>query len=74
MSTLFIFQLRETNKVDIYCYKTCYTEQASLVLATKALRIFTELDLDLQVSLLCLPPEPSAEPQQVAAGGPDANP
>ena len=38
-----------------------YTEQASLVLSRKVLRIFTDLDFDLQVSLLCLPPETKAE-------------
>jgi len=52
----YISRLREQNKVDIYCYKTCYTEQASLVLSRKVLRIFTDLDFDLQVSLLCLHP------------------
>jgi Domain of unknown function (DUF4279) len=53
----YISQLRGQHKVDIYCYQTCYTEQASLVLSRKVLRIFTDLDFDLQVSLLCLPPE-----------------
>ncbi len=51
----YISQLRETHDVDIYCYKTCYTEQASLTLSSQALRIFTELDFKLGVSLIFLP-------------------
>jgi hypothetical protein len=60
-----IFSLQKKFKVDIYCWKNCYTEQASLVLSSEALRIFTELNLDLQVSLLCLPPELKGEPPQL---------
>jgi hypothetical protein len=62
----YIIQLCEHYKVDIYCYKTCYTEQASLVISSKTIRIFTELNLDLQVSLIYLPDEPNSE-----VGGPD---
>jgi Domain of unknown function (DUF4279) len=50
-----IAHLSETHKVDIYCYKTCYTEQSSLTLSSHALRMFTELDLPLGVSLIFLP-------------------
>lgn len=53
----YISRLRETHEVDIYCYKTCYTEQQSLILSSNALRIFTELDLTLGVSLIFLPDE-----------------
>jgi hypothetical protein len=53
----YILSLKEKFKVDIYCWKNCFKEQASLVLSSKALKIFTQLDLDLGVSLLCLPPE-----------------
>jgi hypothetical protein len=60
-----IFRLREKYKVDIYCYKTCYTEQASLTLSSSALRIFTELDTELGVSLIFLPDEN----EQVSASG-----
>jgi hypothetical protein len=51
----YISQLREKYEVDIYSYKTCYTEQASLTLSSQALRIFTDLDLKLGVSLIFLP-------------------
>lgn len=51
----YIAQLREKYDVDIYCYKTCYTEQASLTLSSEALRVFTELDFKLGVSLIFLP-------------------
>lgn len=53
----YICRLREIYEVDIYCYKTCYTEQASLTLSCHALKIFTELDLTLGVSLIFLPEE-----------------
>jgi len=50
----YILELRNRFNVDIYCYKTLYTEQASLNLSSKTLRLFTELDLELGVSLICL--------------------
>jgi Domain of unknown function (DUF4279) len=60
----YILSLKEKFAVDIYCYKTCYTEQASLTLSPHALKIFTELALELCVSLIFLPgdPEDAAEP------------
>lgn len=45
-------------KVDIYCWKNCYTEQASLILSSQALRIFTELSIALDLSLIFGPNEP----------------
>jgi|SRR5437667_10416052 len=57
----YILSLEKKFKVDIYCWKNCYKEQSSLVLSSKALRIFTELGLNLEVSLLCLPPERGSE-------------
>jgi Domain of unknown function (DUF4279) len=54
----YISSLRGKAEVDIYCFKTCYTEQASLTLSPHALRIFTELSLELCVSLIFLPDEP----------------
>jgi|ERR1700683_474741 len=51
----YICTLQKTSKVDIYCHKTCYTEQSALILSPPALRIFTELGIDLQVSLIYLP-------------------
>jgi len=57
----YILSLEKKFKVDIYCWKNCYREQSSLVLSSKALRIFTELGLNLEVSLLCLPPETGSE-------------
>jgi hypothetical protein len=57
----YIVPLKKRFNVDIYCWKNCFTEQANLTLSSKALRIFTELDLNLQVGLLCLPPEPDVE-------------
>jgi hypothetical protein len=53
--------------VDIYCWKNCYAEQDSLVISCEALRIFTELRLKFQVSLLCLSP-PTAR-DQLPTGG-----
>jgi len=57
----YIARLRETYEVDIYCYKTCYTEQANLTLSSRALRIFTDLDLTLGVSLIFLPDGQTSE-------------
>jgi Domain of unknown function (DUF4279) len=54
----YISSLREKADIDIYCYKTCYTEQASLTLSPHALRIFTELSLELSASLIFLPDDP----------------
>ena len=51
----YISELGKLYKIDIYCHKTCYTEQASLNLSSQTLRIFTELDLKLGVSLIFLP-------------------
>lgn len=59
--TDYILSLKKRFKVDIYCWKNCFTEQASLLLSSKALRIFADLDLDLGVSLLCLSPESREE-------------
>ena len=53
----YVLSLENKFKADIYCWKNCFTEQSSLTLSSKVLRIFTELNLDLGVSLLCLPPE-----------------
>lgn len=53
----YILSLTKNFKVDIYCWKNCFTEQSSLMLPSNILRIFVELNLDLGVSLLCLPPE-----------------
>lgn len=52
-----ISSLSKRFKVDIYCHKTCYTEQASLTLSPRALAIFTELAIPLDVSLIFLPGE-----------------
>ena len=57
----YILTLTKNFKVDIYCWKNCFTEQANLVLSSNALRFFTDLSLELQVSLLCLPPETRSE-------------
>lgn len=57
----YILSLTKSFKVDIYCWKNYFTEQSSLVLSSKVLRIFTELNLDLGVSVLCLPSEPTTE-------------
>jgi hypothetical protein len=57
----YIISLTKNFKVDIYCWKNLFAEQANLVLSSKALRIFTELNLELQVSLLCLPNETSSD-------------
>jgi hypothetical protein len=59
----YILSLKEKFAVDIYCYKTCYTEQASLTLSPHALKIFTELALELCVSLIFLP----GDPEEIAA-------
>jgi len=54
----YIISLSRKYKVDFYCYKTPYTEQASLTLSPNALRLFTELSLNLCVSLIFIPDEP----------------
>jgi hypothetical protein len=54
----YISKLRETNKLDIYCFKACYTEQASLLISSQTLRIFTELNFAFGVSLIFLPDGP----------------
>jgi uncharacterized protein DUF4279 len=58
----YISNLQERFKVDMYCWKNCYTEQSSLVLSASALRTFTQLNINLEVGLLCLPPESATEP------------
>jgi hypothetical protein len=58
----YISSLSKNFKVDIYCFKTCYTEQASLTLSPRALKIFTELSRELCVSLIFLPREVSTIP------------
>lgn len=62
----FISSLSKEFKVDIYCHKTCYTEQASLTLSPHALRIFTELGMDLQVSLIFLQDDGDETSNEVA--------
>lgn len=59
----YILSLKKRFKVDIYCWQNCFTEQASLKLSGRALRVFTELDINLEVSLLCLSPESEAGPR-----------
>lgn len=53
----FILSLKNEFNVDIYCFKTCYTEQASLTLSSRALELFVELGIELGVSLIFLPDE-----------------
>ncbi len=53
----YISSLKKDFKVDIYCFKTCYTEQASLTLSSQALNLFVGLQLELGVSLIFLPDE-----------------
>jgi hypothetical protein len=57
----FISELRERFKVDIYCYKTPYTEQSSITLSPKTLKLFTELSLDFCVSLIFILDEPETD-------------
>jgi hypothetical protein len=54
----YIFQLKHTSKVDVFCFKACYREQASLRLSSQTLKVFTELDFALGVSLIFLPDGP----------------
>jgi hypothetical protein len=67
----YILSLTKNFKVDIYCWKNCFTEQSSLMLSSKVLRIFTELNLDLGISLLCLPPEAKTEGNDHAYDAPE---
>ena len=53
----YILSLKQAAKVDIYCYKNCYTEQASLTLSSRVLKLFVELDFELGVSLIFVPDE-----------------
>lgn len=53
----FISSLRRRFKVDIYCWMTYFTEQAGLALSTETLRFLADMGLDLDVSLIFLPPE-----------------
>jgi hypothetical protein len=53
----YLHSLRQRFQVDIYCWKHCFTEQASLTLSPQALRIFTELSTPFCVSLIFLPEE-----------------
>ena len=57
----FLRTIRGKSKIDIYCYQTCYTEQASITLSPKALTLFTELEIPLEVSLLFIPEETSEQ-------------
>jgi Domain of unknown function (DUF4279) len=56
-SKQYILSLGKQFKVNFYCWKNCYTEQASLILSSQCLRIFTELSIPLDVSLICGPNE-----------------
>jgi hypothetical protein len=56
----YILSLMEKNTVDIYCYKTCYTEQADLTVSPEVLMMFVELSLKMSVSLIYLPDEPES--------------
>lgn len=67
----YILSLTKNFKVDIYCWKNCFTEQSSLLLPSNVLRILAELNLDLGVSLLCLPAEPKAEGSDYAYDAPE---
>lgn len=67
----YILSLTKNFRVDIYCWKNCFTEQSSLMLSSKVLRIFTELNLDLGISLLCLPPEAKTEGSDHAYDAPE---
>lgn len=53
----YVLSLKNKFTVDMYCWRNCFTEQSSLMVSSKVLRMLSELDLDLGVSLLCLPPE-----------------
>jgi hypothetical protein len=50
-----ISDLSKKAEVDVFCHKTCFTEQASLTVSAHALEIFTELSLKFDVSLIFLP-------------------
>ena len=65
----FILSLKNKFQVDIHCWKNCNTEQSSLILSSHTLRIFTELNLDLNVSLLCIPPETTPQGPAVTTTG-----
>ncbi len=67
----YIVSLTKSFRVDIYCWKNCFTEQSSLMLSSRVLRIFTELNLDLGISLLCLPPEAKTEGSDHAYDAPE---
>jgi hypothetical protein len=56
----YVLSLAKNFKVDIYCWKNCFTEQSNLIFSNKVLKMFAELNLELGVSLLCLP---SSEPR-----------
>ena len=55
----YLSALRNVTETDIYCRYTCYSEQASLHLSPESLRIFAELDLAFEVSIIFIP-EPDA--------------
>jgi hypothetical protein len=53
----FLSSLQKLAKLDIYCNAMYFSDQNSLELSPKVLRLFTELDISLGVSIILLPEE-----------------
>jgi Domain of unknown function (DUF4279) len=53
-----ILSLKKDAKVDIYCSMGSATEQSNLYLSGQTLKVFTELGIALDVSLIFLPDDP----------------
>jgi hypothetical protein len=67
-----IASLSKTFRVDIYCWKNCFTEQAGLILSSQVLRIFTELSIPLDVSLIFVPDDAEGTSAVTASQVPEA--
>jgi hypothetical protein len=57
----FLLSLRDKAKVDIYCSFTVYRDQNGLTFAAEILKLFTELNIPLSISILALLPDESPE-------------
>ncbi len=51
----FLSSLRGRARVDVYCRLTCYSDQSSLALSPDALKVFIDLQVPLEVSLIFIP-------------------
>jgi hypothetical protein len=58
----FLKSLRGKAKVDFYCQYSCYSDQGGLIVRPEILRMFVELDVPFDISILALPDDEAGSP------------